>query len=106
MSQVFRAIALSISQFSDPQFQRVVLKSILLAVVALWALAAGGGAFLGWLFSGSITIPWIGTITFSGSMVGWSAFCINAFLDSRAWHSTKVESERGKDPFSALCSPI
>lgn len=84
MSQVFRAIALSISQFSDPQFQRVVLKSILLAVVVLWALAAGGGAFLGWLFSGSITIPWIGTITFSGSMVGWSAFWIilglSAFL--------------------------
>ena len=76
MTQITRAIALSISQFSDRRFQRVVLKSIVLAIVALWVLAAGGGSVLGWLFSGDLTLPWIGTITFSGSLIGWGAFWI------------------------------
>jgi len=76
MTKITRAIALSISQFSDRRFQRVVLKSIILAIVALWALAAGGGSVLGWLFSGDLTLPWIGTITFSGSLIGWGAFWI------------------------------
>ena len=76
MTQITRAIALSISQFSDRRFQRVVLKSIILAIVALWALAAGGGSVLGWLFGGDLTLPWIGTITFSGSLIGWGTFWI------------------------------
>ena len=76
MTQITRAIAHSISQFSDRRFQRVVLKSIVLAIVALWALAAGGGSVLGWLFSGDLTLPWIGTITFSGSLIGWGVFWI------------------------------
>ena len=76
MTQITRAIALSISQFSNRRFQRVVLKSIILAIVALWALAAGGGSVLGWLFGGDLTLPWIGTITFSGSLIGWGTFWI------------------------------
>ena len=76
MTQITRAIAQSILQFSDRRFQRVVLKSIVLAIIALWALAAGGGTVLGWLFSGDLTLPWIGTITFSGSLIGWGAFWI------------------------------
>ena len=76
MTQITRAIALSISQFSDRRFQRVVLKSIILAIVALWALAAGGGSVLGWLFGGDLTLPWIGTVTFSGSLIGWGTFWI------------------------------
>ena len=76
MTQITRAIALSISQFSDRRFQRVVLKSIILAIFALWALAAGGGSVLGSLFSGDLTLPWIGTITFSGSLIGWGSFWI------------------------------
>ena len=76
MTQITRAIALSISQFSDRRLQRVVLKSIFLAIFALWALAAGGGSVLGWLFSGDLTLPWIGTITFSGSLIEWGAFWI------------------------------
>ena len=76
MTQITRAIALSISQFSDRRFQRVVFKSIVLAILALWALAAGGGSVLGWLFSSDLTLPWIGTITFNGSLIGWGAFWI------------------------------
>ena len=76
MTQITRAIALSLSQFSDRRFQRVVLKSIVLAIVALWALAAGGGSVLGWLFSGDLTLPWIGTLNFNGSLIGWGAFWI------------------------------
>ena len=76
MTQITRAIALSISQFSDRRFQRVVLKSIVLAIVALWALAAGGGSVLGWLFSGDLTLPWIGTLNLDGSLIGWGAFWI------------------------------
>jgi len=76
MKQITRAIALSISQFSDRRFQRVVIKSILLAILALWALAAGGGSVLGWLFGGDLTLPWIGIITFNGSLIGWGAFWI------------------------------
>ena len=74
MTQITRAIALSISQFSDHRFQRVVLKSIVLAIFALWALAAGGGSVLSWLFSGDLTLPWIGTLNFDGSLIGWGAF--------------------------------
>ncbi len=76
MTKITRAIALSISQFSDRRFQRVVLKSIVLAIFALWALAAGGGSVLGWLFSGDLTLPWIGTLNLDGSLIGWGAFWI------------------------------
>ena len=76
MTQITRAIALSISQFSDRRFQRVVLKSIVLAIFALWALAAGGGSVLSWLFSGDLTLPWIGTLNLDGSLIGWGAFWI------------------------------
>jgi len=76
MTHIVRAIVLSISQFSDRRFQRVVIRSIFLAIFALWALAAGGGSVLGWLFSGDLTLPWIGTITFNGSLIGWGAFWI------------------------------
>ena len=76
MTQITRAITLSISQFSDRRFQRVVLKSIVLAIIALWALAAGGGSISGWLFSGDVALSWIGTFTFNGSLIGWGAFWI------------------------------
>jgi CysZ protein len=76
MTHIVRAIVLSISQFSDRRFQRVVIRSIFLAIFALWALAAGGGSVLGWLFSGDLTLPWIGTITFNGTLIGWGAFWI------------------------------
>jgi len=76
MTHIVRAIVLSISQFSDRRFQRVVIRSIFLAIFALWALAAGGGSVLGLLFSGDLTLPWIGTITFNGSLIGWGAFWI------------------------------
>ena len=76
MTHIVRAIVLSISQFSDRRFQRVVIRSIFLAIFALWALAAGGGSVLGWLFSGDLTLPWIDTITFNGSLIGWGAFWI------------------------------
>ena len=84
MTQFTRAIAISISQLSDRRFQRSVLKSIILTIFALWALAAGGGSVLGWLFSSELTLPLIGTITFNGSLIGWGAFWIilglSAFL--------------------------
>jgi uncharacterized protein involved in cysteine biosynthesis len=76
MTHIARAIVLSISQFSDRRFQRVVIRSIFLAIFALWALAAGGGSVLGWLFSGDLTLPWIGMITFNGTLIGWGAFWI------------------------------
>jgi uncharacterized protein involved in cysteine biosynthesis len=76
MTHIVRAIVLSISQFSDRRFQRVVIRSIFLAIFALWALAAGGGSVLGWLFSGDLTLPWIGMITFNGTLIGWGAFWI------------------------------
>ena len=76
MSLIMRAIALSVLQLSDRRFQRVVIKSIVLAILALWALAVGGGTVLGWFFSGDFTLPWFGTISFSGSRIGWGAFWI------------------------------
>ena len=71
-----RAIALSVLQLSDRRFQRVVIKSIVLAILALWALAVGCGTVLGWFFSGDFTLPWFGTISFNGSRIGWGAFWI------------------------------
>ena len=63
MTKITRAIALSLSQFSDRRFQRVVLKSIVLAIFAL-SLGRGRWYVLGWLFSG--LTPWIGTINLVG----------------------------------------
>ena len=42
MTQITRAIALSILQYSDRRFQRAVLKSIVLAIFALWAKVSPG----------------------------------------------------------------
>jgi len=66
---LFRAIA----QMSDPRFMRVLLWAIGLTIGALalvfWALVGG----LGWLLPDTVTLPWIGEVSFIDNLLSWAA---------------------------------
>jgi CysZ protein len=63
----------ALAQMGDPRFLRVLLGSLALTILALaavfWALMLG----LGWLLPQSVTLPWIGTVTFLDDLVSWAA---------------------------------
>lgn len=63
----------AIAQLSDPRFLRVLLGSLVLTVAALAALFWAVMLALGWLLPPSVTLPWVGTVTFLDNLVDWAA---------------------------------
>lgn len=52
----------ALAQTGDPQFLRVVLLGLLLALALLFATGAGFVWLVGWLVPESLTLPWIGVV--------------------------------------------
>ncbi|MFO1106219.1 MAG: EI24 domain-containing protein [Amaricoccus sp.] len=63
----------ALSQLGDPRFLRVLLGSLALTVLALAALFWAVMLTLGWLLPPSLTLPWVGTVTFLDDLVSWAA---------------------------------
>lgn len=63
----------ALGQMADPRFMRVLFGSLALTIVALavlfWAVMFG----LGWLLPPTVTLPWVGEVTFVDNLVSWGA---------------------------------
>ncbi len=66
---LFRAIG----QLGDPRFMRVLLGAVALTIAALvlvfWAVMLG----LGWVLPETMTLPWLGEVSFVDNLLSWAA---------------------------------
>ncbi len=66
---LFRAIG----QLGDPRFMRVLLGAVALTIAALvlvfWAVMLG----LGWILPETMTLPWLGEVSFVDNLLSWAA---------------------------------
>ena len=66
----------ALGQLGDPRFLRVLAWALLLTVAGLaavvWAVMLG----LGWLLPETVTLPWIGPVTFVDDLVDWAAVAL------------------------------
>ena len=63
----------ALGQMGDPRFLRVLLGSLALTILALalvfWAVMLG----LGWVLPETVTLPWVGQVSFVDNLVSWAA---------------------------------
>ncbi len=75
--------ARALSQFTDPRFQKVFWKSLLLAFVLVMVPFFGITALLDWVLPETVTLPWVGTLAIHGgllSVAGILTFFLLSFL--------------------------
>ncbi|MEM8958559.1 MAG: EI24 domain-containing protein [Pseudomonadota bacterium] len=61
---IFECASKALSQIGDPRFRSVLLRGVGLTLALLIALAWAAGWLAGWLVPDTITLPWIGQISF------------------------------------------
>lgn len=66
---LFRALA----QLTDPRFLGVLLRSLAITILGLFAVAAVLLGGLGWLLPETVSLPWIGPVGFLDDLAFWSA---------------------------------
>ncbi|RMH45512.1 MAG: hypothetical protein D6688_06110 [Alphaproteobacteria bacterium] len=64
MIAIFRALALTLGQLGDRRFAMVILKGLAIAVALLAGATWLVGALAGWLIPGTVTLPFVGQVTF------------------------------------------
>lgn len=77
---IFDSISKAIDQLDDRRFRAVILRGVSLTLAALVALL--GLVFWGThtLIGDTLTLPWIGTITWAGAFASWGAVALGAAL--------------------------
>lgn len=70
---IITAFLRALGQADDPRFRKVLFLGIGLTVILLWVLYAIVFFGAGWLVGDSITLPFIGQVTWVDSLVGWSS---------------------------------
>jgi len=66
---VFNDIEKALSQLSDPKFQKVLWRSIFIAIVLLLFPLLGITGFLNWILPDTITLPWLGELSIHGGLL-------------------------------------
>jgi uncharacterized protein involved in cysteine biosynthesis len=69
---IFDATFKALSQIGDPRFRGVLLKGIGITIAMLLAFSAILVWGTGWIVGDSITLPWIGEITWVDNVVSWA----------------------------------
>jgi len=80
MSPVFRAFSLALGQLSDPQFRRVLLIGIALALVLLVGTSAGFVWLIDWLTGEEAWVPILGEVRWLDDLFSWGAAFLLFFL--------------------------
>lgn len=68
LNLIFAAFSKAISQSFDPAFRSVLLKGIALALGFLVLVFLGLGQITSWIFGGTLSLPWIGSIDISAAV--------------------------------------
>lgn len=66
---VINDIEKALSQLSDPKFQKVLWRSILIAVALLLFPFLGITGFLDWILPETVTLPWLGELSIHGGLL-------------------------------------
>jgi CysZ protein len=66
------AISRAIAQLPDPRFRRVLLLGVGLTVALLFAVTVVFVTVVGWLVPETVTLPWIGEITWINNALSWA----------------------------------
>lgn len=77
---IFDAFSKALSQTGDPRFRRVLLLGVGLTIAVLALVTAGFVRMASWLVGDSVTIPWVGEVTWLGDAAGWSALALMMVL--------------------------
>jgi len=81
---IFSDFLKALGQIDDRKFRGVLLRAVGLTVLLLAAFVYGTSVLLGWVLPDSLTLPWIGEITFLddlGSSLGFGAgLILSVFL--------------------------
>jgi uncharacterized protein involved in cysteine biosynthesis len=84
VTPIFRSVSLAVQQLTDAPFRRVLLVGIGLALVLLVAVSSGFVWLVDWLAGDSITLPFIGEVTWLDTVFSWGAaallLVLSAFL--------------------------
>ncbi|MEQ5869457.1 EI24 domain-containing protein [Sagittula sp. NFXS13] len=70
----------AIGQLDDPKFRKVLAKGIGFTLLVLFAFAAFLVWGAGWLVGDSLTLPWIGEITWVDNVLSWAMVPVTAVL--------------------------
>jgi len=64
----------ALGQLGDPRFRRVLILGVALTIALLIAATSGFVWLVGALTSDSMTIPWVGEVTWLDDVLGWGTF--------------------------------
>lgn len=77
---ILDAIFKAIGQLDDAKFRAVLAKGIGITLAVLFAFAAFLVWGTGWLVGDSLTIPWVGEITWVDNVLSWAMVPVTALL--------------------------
>ena len=66
----------ALSQIGDARFRRVLIVGLALTIALLIAATSGFVWLIGTLTADSMTVPWIGEITWLGDVISWTSFVL------------------------------
>lgn len=72
--------ARSLGQLGDPRFLRVLLWALAITIAGLAAVFWGAMLTLGWFLPETVTLPWIGDVTFVDNLVSGAAVALMLVL--------------------------
>ena len=73
---IFTDFAKALGQFFDPRFLRVLLIGVGLSLALLFGVYAGFVQVLDWLTPETLTLPWVGEITWVKDLLGWGSLLL------------------------------
>jgi len=77
---MFGDFAKALEQLPDPRFRRVLLLGLGLTIGLLAALSAAVIWLVGWLVPDSVSLPWIGDVTWVSGVASWTAVILMLVL--------------------------
>jgi len=72
----------ALRQFTDPAFRRVLIRSVLLTLAIFGPFVFGFSAFVQWVVPDSVTLPFIGQVTFFDNLASGLGLVVLLFLSS------------------------
>ena len=77
---IFSAFAAALSQIGDPRFRWVLIQGVGLTVLLLFGLYAFAFWGIAWLVPDAISLPWIGEIGVSDTLISWGSLLLMLVL--------------------------
>ena len=77
---IFTAYARALSQVPDPRFRSVLLRGIGLTFALLVGAYVGIVALIQWLIGPSVTLPWVGEVTWINDLLSFGSLLVMMFV--------------------------